>query len=123
MSDLQERSKSRGREAFSTGRGGVGNIRQSVSASRTRPDSAPGPDDFSDSRGREIKSSAKIYSTGRGGAGNIRSPSRDQSKPAPSPIDASEQDIIRNHIAASQVEPVSPLFMYSICVCLPMYPV
>ncbi|KAF5349194.1 hypothetical protein D9756_009521 [Leucocoprinus leucothites] len=109
MSDPQERSQSRGRDAFSTGRGGLGNIRQaSASTSRSRPDK--GPDDFSDSRGREplANSPDRIYSTGRGGAGNIRSPSRDPSKPpAPAPIDAAEREIIRTHIAASQVEPVS----------------
>ncbi|KAJ3576386.1 hypothetical protein NP233_g483 [Leucocoprinus birnbaumii] len=110
MSTPQERSQSRGREAFSTGRGGLGNIRApSASTSRSRPDPTSGPDDFSDSRGREpVSNSDRLYSTGRGGAGNIRSPSRDQSKPpAPAPIDASEKEIIRNHLAASQTEPVS----------------
>lgn len=111
MSALQERSQSRGREAFSTGRGGLGNIRPaSTSASRTRTESGPGPDGFSDSRGREpiAASPTRVYSTGRGGAGNIRSPSRDPTQPpVPVLIDASEQEIIRTHLAASQMEPVS----------------
>lgn len=110
-SPTQERSQSRGRDAFSTGRGGVGNIRQ-TSLSRTRAElgSSPTPD-VSVVRGREpvpaANSTTKIYSTGRGGAGNIRSPSRDPSKPpAPTLIDASQQEIIRNHIAVSQEVPV-----------------
>ncbi|KAF9445342.1 hypothetical protein P691DRAFT_805755 [Macrolepiota fuliginosa MF-IS2] len=107
MSTPVERSQSRGRDAFSTGRGGLGNIRQ-TSLSRTRAESGD-PDNSSAVRGREpAPNPTKIYSTGRGGAGNIRSPSRDPSKPpAPAPIDASEQEIIRTHIAASQDVPVS----------------
>jgi len=107
-----ERSQSRGREAFSTGRGGLGNIRQG-SASRTRPEG--GPDDFSVSRGREPAPASngtptKVYSTGRGGAGNIRSPSRDPGSPTaalPVPIEESEKEIIRNHMVASQDVPQS----------------
>ncbi|KAF8989133.1 hypothetical protein BDQ17DRAFT_1434668 [Cyathus striatus] len=74
---MSERSQSRGREFTSSGRGGLGNIRQASLSRDARPD---GPDDFSNSRGREpviASSEGKIFSTGRGGAGNIRSPSRD----------------------------------------------
>lgn len=88
---LKERSQSRGREAFSTGRGGLGNLRpSSASTSRTRPDelghlrppSRVRPDGLADSRGREAAlNSTRNYSTGRGGAGNIRSPSRDTAQP------------------------------------------
>jgi len=98
----QERSQSRGREAFSTGRGGIGNIRQ-TSESRPRPDTKS--DDLSGTRGREpTATSAKIYSTGRGGAGNIRSPSRDVNAQTRG---ATEEEIIRNHIVASQDTPHS----------------
>ncbi|KAI0259985.1 hypothetical protein BC834DRAFT_902893 [Gloeopeniophorella convolvens] len=74
----RERSASRGRPAAlqSSGRGGAGNIR-SASASRDR--TAAGPDDFSDTRGRDPvpgRDPGEVISTGRGGAGNIRSPSR-----------------------------------------------
>jgi len=73
------RSQSRGREEYgSSGRGGVGNIRPHSRdpVARTR---GQGPDDFSPSRGREVRNSndEPIIHSGRGGAGNIRSPSRD----------------------------------------------
>ncbi|EIM88721.1 uncharacterized protein STEHIDRAFT_166740 [Stereum hirsutum FP-91666 SS1] len=83
----QERSTSRGRQFQSSGRGGLGNIlpRRSPSPSRS-PSRArahvDGPDDFSNTRGREPRSALSIAATsqpisiGRGGAGNIRSPSR-----------------------------------------------
>ncbi|KAJ6527856.1 hypothetical protein DFH09DRAFT_1371332 [Mycena vulgaris] len=91
---MSERSASRGREALtSSGRGGMGNIR--LSSSQDRPLS--GPDDFSNTQGREpAVAIAELRSTGRGGAGNFRSPSRD-------PVDdrdvrsAGERDIIRAH--------------------------
>ena len=97
----------RGRDAFqSTGRGGLGNIRQ-VSLSRTaRRDT--GPDDFSITHGREVLSSrvpAAIFSTGRGGAGNLRSPSCD-SIPA-NTSDPVEQVVIRDYAAAHKGAPVS----------------
>ncbi|KAJ7099026.1 hypothetical protein C8R43DRAFT_907594, partial [Mycena crocata] len=72
-----DRSTSRGREPLtSSGRGGLGNIRP-PSTSRDRP--LTGPDDFSNTRGREpaVTPSPEPRSTGRGGAGNFRSPSRD----------------------------------------------
>ncbi|KAJ7100914.1 hypothetical protein B0H15DRAFT_1018187 [Mycena belliarum] len=77
---MTDRSTSRGRDALtSSGRGGAGNIR--VSSSQDRPLS--GPDDFSDTRGREPAvaplAQTQIGSTGRGGAGNFRSPSRGHS--------------------------------------------
>ncbi|KDR71295.1 hypothetical protein GALMADRAFT_254096 [Galerina marginata CBS 339.88] len=96
-----ERSISRGREGFqSTGRGGLGNIRQ-ASASRDRPAPGTGPDDFSVTRGREpIANPNQIYSTGRGGAGNLRSPSRDPKPRAE--IEQAEKDVIREYAAAHE---------------------
>lgn len=72
-----ERSLSRGRnpDFHLTGRGGAGNYR---SPSRER--ATGGPDDYSNTRGRDPIPSSDPYlvtSTGRGGAGNIRSPSRE----------------------------------------------
>jgi len=74
---VSERSLSRGRaNGFQlTGRGGAGNYR---SPSRER--ATGGPEDYSDTRGRDPIPSgdpAVVISTGRGGRGNIRSPSRD----------------------------------------------
>lgn len=77
---ISERSLSRGRTSgfHLSGRGGAGNYR---SPSREHEaSSGPGPEDFSDTRGRDpIPSSDPnlVTSTGRGGAGNIRSPSRE----------------------------------------------
>ncbi|KAH9830143.1 uncharacterized protein C8Q71DRAFT_379960 [Rhodofomes roseus] len=79
-----DRSVSRGREFYSSGRGGVGNIRRASKDDLTRPPASPSSptgrpdhDDLSLTRGREPPAinpdSAK--STGRGGAGNIRSTS------------------------------------------------
>jgi len=76
MSIISERSVSRGREKYSTGRGGAGNIR----APSQDPVSTAGPEDYSDTRGREpipAGDPSVVISTGRGGRGNIRSPSRD----------------------------------------------
>jgi len=72
-----ERSASRGRGLQSTGRGGVANIRApSVDLPRVA-----GPEDFSDTRGRDpvrYLQEDVVTSTGRGGTGNlIRSPSRE----------------------------------------------
>ncbi|KAK2459470.1 hypothetical protein APHAL10511_008504 [Amanita phalloides] len=101
----QERSVSRGRDAFqSSGRGGVGNIRRTSVSRDARPDS--GPDDFSTTRGREPRPTTgqEIFSTGRGGAGNMRSPSREvRSGPAASTVDAVEDQVIRSHKAAEQI--------------------
>ncbi|KAF8590781.1 hypothetical protein K439DRAFT_1164069 [Ramaria rubella] len=71
----------------SSGRGGVGNIRRASAPSTSpSPFHAPGPDDFSPTRGRELPRSltstaitGKPTYSGRGGAGNIRSPSRERS--------------------------------------------
>ncbi|KIM36012.1 hypothetical protein M413DRAFT_78783 [Hebeloma cylindrosporum] len=100
-----ERSISRGREGFtSTGRGGIGNIRQASLSRDTRPTS--GPDDFSITRGREpFGSPTQVFSTGRGGAGNLRSPSRDPSKPPV--IDVVEQEAIREYVTAHENAPYS----------------
>jgi len=103
--NAKERSASRGRANFSTGRGGIGNIRQSSLSRDTRPDS--GPDDFSVTRGREPIATQKleVFSTGRGGMGNLRSPSRDVHK---TPIDEIvEEDVIREYKAAQEGAPVS----------------
>jgi hypothetical protein len=90
---VSERSISRGRGAFSTGRGGVGNIRQPSQSTDARSES--GPDDFSVTRGREpIASQKEIFSTGRGGAGNIRSPSRDIQDPITNRF---EQDVMKEY--------------------------
>lgn len=82
MSTAVERSVSRGREGVqfaSSGRGGAGNIRaNSGSRDGVSAKEGPGPDDYSQSRGRELPNvDQKVFSSGRGGAGNIRSPSRD----------------------------------------------
>ncbi|EKM76886.1 hypothetical protein AGABI1DRAFT_130901 [Agaricus bisporus var. burnettii JB137-S8] len=110
-----ERSQSRGRDAFaSTGRGGVGNIRQT---SVTRAEATPSSPAVELIRGRELgnalPATSKLYSTGRGGAGNIRSPSRshqrDLSQPPtlPTVFDTSKEDIIRNHIYVTEEAPIS----------------
>jgi len=106
-----DRSVSRGREFYqSSGRGGIGNIRTSLSRD-ARPEG--GPDDFSPSRGREpapVSGSAN-FSTGRGGVGNIRSPSRDAKTPdTPDRRDlalAEEERIIKAHLAAELDTPHS----------------
>ncbi|KAJ7664981.1 hypothetical protein B0H17DRAFT_1091029 [Mycena rosella] len=94
---MTERSTSRGRDALSSsGRGGMGNIRASLSQDRP----LSGPDDFSDTRGREpvVAAVSELSSTGRGGAGNFRSPSRD-------PVEdrdvrsAAERQVIQAHEA------------------------
>lgn len=79
MTDNTSRSRSRGREHFSTGRGGAGNIHSSpprgVNGSQTRAgynyEASPAP------RGREpIPGGENVTHVGRGGAGNIRGASR-----------------------------------------------
>ncbi|PPQ84442.1 hypothetical protein CVT25_012543 [Psilocybe cyanescens] len=98
MTDSAERSISRGRDTFSTGRGGLGNIRQTSASRDARPSS--GPDDFSPTRGREpIASPQQVFSTGRGGAGNLRSPSR---APKDAQSDAAEQEVIREYVASQE---------------------
>ncbi|KJA13777.1 hypothetical protein HYPSUDRAFT_209258 [Hypholoma sublateritium FD-334 SS-4] len=96
---------SRARDAFqstSTGRGGLGNIRQ---ASDLRLNSSA--DNFSPSRGRQpfpSQAPAAIFSTGRGGAGNLRSPLAVDPSPARNPA---EQDVVREYAAAHEGAPVS----------------
>jgi len=73
FTERTERSASRGR--VSTGRGGAGNFR-SPSCDRA----VDGPEDYSDTRGRDPVPAGDpdvLISTGRGGRGNIRSPSRE----------------------------------------------
>jgi len=93
---VSERSRSRGRGLQSSGRGGTGNIRP-PSIDRVV---GTGPEDFSDTCGREPipVHTDEVTSTGRGGAGNIRSPSRDPSRPgsvqgkaSPSPLRAEQR--------------------------------
>ncbi|KAF9523686.1 hypothetical protein CPB83DRAFT_839520 [Crepidotus variabilis] len=101
-----DRSTSRGREFLSSGRGGIGNIRPSSNSRDTRP--TTGPDDFSQTRGREPRIQAateQIFSTGRGGAGNMRSPSRDPA--SPTAASERENEIIRKSIAAEENAPHS----------------
>lgn len=113
----KDRSQSRGRDAFaSTGRGGLGNIRQT---SLGRPDSSPSPELV---RGREpnagLPTTSKLYATGRGGAGNIRSPSRSQKRDPSQPptlpavFDVSEEDIMRNHRYVTEEAPVRLVSRY-----------
>jgi hypothetical protein len=105
LGNNSERSVSRGREAFqSSGRGGVGNIRQGSLSRDARPG---GPDDFSPTRGREphVRLDEQIHSTGRGGAGNIRSPSREPRKT--DPTEASDERVVRQHLAADETAPRS----------------
>jgi len=103
----QERSVSRGRDAFhSTGRGGIGNIRQTSASRDARPDS--GLETLPRSRGRErepLVDTNKMYSTGRGGAGNLRSPSRNLSKSTSR--NAHEEEVIQNYIASKHDVPIS----------------
>ncbi|CAK5274061.1 unnamed protein product [Mycena citricolor] len=96
---MTDRSTSRGREfVTSSGRGGLGNMRP-PSNSRDRP--TTGPDDFSDTRGREPPVSiSEIRSTGRGGAGNFRSPSREPTDNQDVRVPA-ERELMRAH---SQLE-------------------
>jgi hypothetical protein len=106
LGNNSERSLSRGREAFqSSGRGGIGNIRQASLSRDARP--GTGPDDFSPTRGREphVHPGEPFYSTGRGGAGNIRSPSRDPSKP--DPTEAADERVVHEHIVADETVPHS----------------
>jgi len=102
LANNSERSSSinRGREILSTGRGGLGNLRAASTSRDARPNS--GPDDFSPTRGREphVRHTEALYSTGRGGTGNIRSPSREPSKP--DPTEASDENIVRQHMAADE---------------------
>jgi hypothetical protein len=108
LGNNSERSVSRGRDAFqSSGRGGIGNIRQGSLSRDARP--STGPDDFSPTRGREphirLNVNEPVYSTGRGGSGNIRSKSRDPSKL--DPTEASDERVVREHIAADEAVPHS----------------
>ncbi|KAF5323758.1 hypothetical protein D9619_012853 [Psilocybe cf. subviscida] len=111
-----DRSVSRGREAYSTGRGGAGNIRQQSfkSPSPASPTGNPnartglGPDDFSVTRGREPAAFGRargvspgsngVYSTGRGGAGNLRSPSREAGRAALNAGVAQDEQVIRDYV-------------------------
>ncbi|KAF8186524.1 hypothetical protein K438DRAFT_1677805 [Mycena galopus ATCC 62051] len=92
---MADRSTSHSRDAVtSSGRGGIGNMRP-TSTSRDRP--AGGPDDFSNTRGREpAVAISEVRSTGRGGAGNFRSPSRDVAENR-DVRNASEREVIRAH--------------------------
>jgi len=103
-----DRSLSRGRDLHSTGRGGVGNIRQSSTSREGGP--RDGPDDLSPTRGREPHVRLQVqgdnfFSTGRGGAGNIRSPSRDVLKP--DLTETADENVVRKHIVSDETAPHS----------------
>ncbi|KAH9044902.1 hypothetical protein EDB83DRAFT_1559189 [Lactarius deliciosus] len=77
--DQLSRTTSRGGQYKPSGRGGAGNAREASDYSQ-RASIFDGPEDFSSTKGRELRSSShpeKIISTGRGGSGNVHSPSRD----------------------------------------------
>ncbi|KAM5534744.1 hypothetical protein V8D89_011608 [Ganoderma adspersum] len=75
-SSVERRSVSRGREAFSSGRGGIGNIRR-PSLEAASPPRGAGGEPLSPVRGREARVDPdRAQSTGRGGMGNIRSGSQ-----------------------------------------------
>ncbi|KAI0646188.1 hypothetical protein C8Q79DRAFT_926215 [Trametes meyenii] len=77
-SSTDHRSVSRGREAFSSGRGGIGNIHR-PSIDTGSPTQSP-REPMSPVRGREATvDPERAKSTGRGGVGNIRSGSRARS--------------------------------------------
>ncbi|KAH9056846.1 hypothetical protein EDB87DRAFT_1634678, partial [Lactarius vividus] len=76
--DQLSRTTSRGGQYKSSGRGGAGNAREAPDYSQ-RAYISDGPEDFSSTKGRELRSSFhpdKIISTGRGGLGNVRPPSQ-----------------------------------------------
>jgi len=80
MSDTASttRSRSRGRDLYSTGRGGAGNIHRSESRGGSPRSSVVDQDAGSPNRGREPPVHVDhVTHTGRGGAGNVRSPSRE----------------------------------------------
>lgn len=82
----------------SSGRGGAGNIRR-TSTSRD-PATTPkldGPDDFSQTRGREMGVTPAVTHTGRGGAGNIRSPSRGRAPAVPLSPTQHEKEVIKQY--------------------------
>ncbi|KAJ3732842.1 hypothetical protein DFJ43DRAFT_1071648 [Lentinula guzmanii] len=92
--NIVERSRSRGRDMTSSGRGGLGNIHHAVDPTIHES----GPDDYSVTRGREpAVNPDKVVSTGRGGAGNIRSPSRDIGSHPHAPVypDPRQEELIR----------------------------
>ncbi|KAF5317765.1 hypothetical protein D9619_012501 [Psilocybe cf. subviscida] len=86
----------------STGRGGLGNIRQQSASRDARPET--GPDDFSATRGREpVPSKTGVFSTGRGGAGNLRSPSRDPRSSSNDAVAAEkEREVIRDYVQSHE---------------------
>ncbi|KAH9896738.1 hypothetical protein C8Q73DRAFT_642931 [Cubamyces lactineus] len=78
-SSTDRRSVSRGREAFSSGRGGIGNMHR-PSVDTASPVRANAGEPLSPVRGREATvDPERVKSTGRGGMGNIRSGSRARS--------------------------------------------
>jgi len=106
MTDAERSSSiNRGRELLSTGRGGLGNFRETSTSREARLKS--GSDDFSPTRGREphVRHVEPFYSFGRGGTGNIRSPSRDPVKP--DPTEAADEKVVREHIASDENVPHS----------------
>lgn len=99
-----DRSQSRGREVYSYGRGGAGNMRQTSGSRDARPTgSGPTDDHPKYIRGRELApgSSLPIYSTGRGGAGNFQSPSRDPGSTA-TPAYPDDHQLAKAHRSPSE---------------------
>jgi len=103
--NAESRSISRGRDFHSTGRGGIGNFRETSTSRDAHLNS--GSDNLSPTRGREphVRHSDPLFSTGRGGTGNIRSPSRDPTKL--DPTEASDETVVRQHLAADEAVPHS----------------
>lgn len=98
-SPIQDRSRSRGREFQSTGRGGAGNFVRSESVSRSREETE------GQERGREVLPANRTTHSGRGGAGNIRSPSRDPE--ADLRALSREREIIEEHRKQEEGHPFS----------------
>ncbi|KAI0360808.1 hypothetical protein OH77DRAFT_724802 [Trametes cingulata] len=129
-SSVDRRSVSRGREAFSSGRGGIGNMHR-PSGDPASPAQAP-EEPISPVRGREATvDPERAKSTGRGGMGNIRSGSRarDASKavvPEAYPQTASlisdqaaniaeyERYVIEQNEEAARARAVRPLLSHSL---------
>jgi len=82
-------SRNRGREFHSTGRGGIGNFRETSGSSSRDARVNSGPNDYSPVRGRDLyvrHDFEPFHSPGRGGTGNLCPPSRDPSKLDPTEV-------------------------------------
>ncbi|KAH9020661.1 hypothetical protein EDB84DRAFT_1514637 [Lactarius hengduanensis] len=130
--DQLSRITSRGVQYKSSGRGGAGNAREAPDYSQ-RASIFDGPEDFSSTKGRELRSSFypdKITSIGRGGSGNVHSPSRDvigtRSSELLSTTEAEqakyERLLIRKHETARAAQMVHPPQVVSETLHLPSPP-